>query len=69
MSTYKLTYPYKCTSIGPQNNGLLKSCSFEQTFEGGFNYNCPLCASPLEYVCKGKSVSDVLREGFKKCDG
>ena len=69
MERKKLMNSYKCSSSGPQNNGLLKKCNFEGQFEPFYTYNCPLCASRLEYICKGKSVSDLLREGMERCGG
>lgn len=60
-----LTGKYRCTSSGPQNNGLLKKCSFEQEFEHGLSYNCPICASRLEFRSEGKTISDLLREGWE----
>jgi hypothetical protein len=39
---------YKCTSVGPQNNGMLKRCTFMQMLPIAKNlYNCPLCSSRL----------------------
>jgi hypothetical protein len=43
---------YKCSSAGPQNNGRVKKCAFQQEFEviDKYTYNCPICANPLEEV-------------------
>ena len=40
---------YRCSSVGPQNNGRVKHCVFQQEFEvsDNFTYNCPICANPL----------------------
>jgi len=40
---------YRCSSTGPQNNGRVKKCNFQQEFDviDEFEYNCPICANPL----------------------
>lgn len=67
MSTkgYKMKYRYVCTSEGSVNNGKKQKCDFEYVFDEG-TYHCPLCAAPMVYVCTGKSVGDLLREGAEK---
>ena len=43
---------YRCSSVGPQNNGRVKQCVFQQEFDGrdNFTYRCPICANPLVEV-------------------
>ena len=59
-----MKYKYKCTSVGSVNNKKKKVCNFEFEFKSG-TYHCPLCGSPLALVPNGKSVSQILREGFE----
>jgi predicted Zn-ribbon and HTH transcriptional regulator len=56
---------YRCCSVGSVNNGLLKECGFQFRFEEG-SHNCPLCGSELVRVSTGKSVAQILKEGFEK---
>jgi hypothetical protein len=56
---------YRCTVKGPRNNGLLKTCGFEFVFEEG-THNCPKCGQGLTQVSIGKSVTELLQEGFRK---
>jgi len=56
---------WKCGSVGPVNNGLLKECKFEFYFDLS-QPNCPVCCTPMVYISDGPSVSEVLSEGFKR---
>ncbi len=39
---------YKCVASGPQNNGKLKKCDFQQEFpEMKDLYHCPQCGNRL----------------------
>ena len=61
----RLQATYRCTSVGAVNNGLKRSCNFEFVFEEG-SHHCPLCGSTLTRIPNGKTVSELLREGFQK---
>ena len=54
---------YKCTSVGPVNNGLKINCEFKARFESSMDYHCPLCGQKLQIVSDGPSVREVLRMG------
>ena len=44
---------YKCTAVGPQNNGKVKKCTFSEMLPSDFEsgtYHCPICASLLAEV-------------------
>lgn len=59
---------WNCTSVGPQNNGLVQKCEFSFEFPGieiG-NPHCPICSSLLQWKSAGPSVSEFLRRGAKK---
>ena len=60
-------YLYRCSSVGPVNNGLKRRCSFEHVFVEG-NHNCPLCGNTLTLVSEGLSVSEILRLGQQKVE-
>ena len=65
MKGYRMQYKYVCTSEGSVNNGKKDSCNFEYVFDEG-TYHCPLCAAPMVYTPRGKTVADLLREGLEK---
>ncbi len=61
---------YVCTAAGPGNNGLIKSCGFRHDFDEIGNWNCPTCGSGLVLEgTSGKSISELLSEGFEKEKG
>jgi len=44
---------YKCTAVGPQNNGKVQKCAFTEMLPSGYEadtYHCPICASLLAEV-------------------
>jgi hypothetical protein len=59
---------WKCTSQGPQNNGCLDECNFEFYWDPiRFNTpHCPTCGGEMTPIPDGPSVSDLLREGFRR---
>lgn len=57
---------YQCKSVGPRNNGLMKTFNFQFAFDMGITPNCPLCGEKLEVQEHPRSVSKILQEGFAK---
>ncbi len=57
-------YLYRCTSVGPVNNGLKKQCCFEHVFDEG-DHHCPLCGNLLLRISDGPSVAEILRKGLE----
>tara|TARA_A100001515_G_scaffold86730_1_gene68886 strand:- start:896 stop:1111 length:216 start_codon:yes stop_codon:yes gene_type:complete len=57
---------YRCKSVGPKNNGLLKNCDFQFPFDHTITPHCPQCGEKLELEESPRSVSKLLQEGFAK---
>ncbi len=39
---------FRCSSVGPCNNGLVKECNFETDLDDRFFYHCPICGTKLK---------------------
>ena len=58
---------WKCSAVGPLNNGLLKECGFEYYFDPQVinTPHCPQCGSKMSWFTKSATVSELLRQGFE----
>jgi len=57
---------YVCSAVTPQNNGLVKHCTARLEAEAGYDYHCPICASPMVLEADGPSVSELLARGLEE---
>ena len=61
---------YVCLQNGEGNNGMIQGCGFRHDFDEIASWNCPKCGAKLHLEgTSGKSVADLLLEGFKKEKG
>tara|TARA_R100000315_G_C5127688_1_gene72947 strand:+ start:121 stop:327 length:207 start_codon:yes stop_codon:yes gene_type:complete len=61
---------YVCLTEGKVNNGMIEACGFTHDFDNIGSWNCPKCGAGLVLEgTSGKSISELLSEGFEKEKG